>query len=170
MSYCQQQSSAGIAAPAKRTSLSQYWSHGSSMISSITLDDCLFTSDERPPQNRGPNPKLRSLMENKWAAMPSIKDTLRLPRRNLNRFSNMLEETETAMCPPPQRQTSADTYLSSSSLNYRASMTDSSGSSKHFGGQSSSFLKEESLCDEDLKEDEREEDDTSSESFVEPLE
>mmetsp|Transcript_42896 Transcript_42896/g.103774 ORF Transcript_42896/g.103774 Transcript_42896/m.103774 type:complete len:88 (+) Transcript_42896:129-392(+) len=64
-------------------------------------------------------------------------NALRLPCRNLNRFSNDALEgsADTALCAQPQRQPSMDFYKSSSSsLNYRSSITDADyRSSKHYG-------------------------------------
>ena len=84
---------------------------------------------------------------------------LRLPRRNLNRFSNALEEiTETTLC------ARGNLRRTSMCPPQAASMTDSdSRSSKHFG-QFSSFLNDDCLFDEGFRDDEIAEDDNSESS------
>ncbi|KAL3932373.1 MAG: hypothetical protein SGBAC_010878 [Bacillariaceae sp.] len=179
MAKDQHQSSAGSAlmtgsTPSSSTSFS-YRSHDSSIISAITLDDGLCPS-ERQQLNLF-DPKLQSFKENKWAATPCVEeleqclDALQVTCRNLNRFSNASEGTDTTLCSQPQRQPSMDFNMSSrSSLNYRSSMRSSMGDSDYRSskqvGLSNFFLKEESffVSIADFDDNGIEEEDTSESS------
>ena len=133
-------------------------SHDSSMISAITLDSALRSCDKLQLRF---DPKLESLKEQKWAANPDLGEhdedrrfsmILPLPlQRNLNRFSDVTEETDTTLCEMPQRLPSLDSFYRSSSSSsfsqiFRTSACSSDyRSSKSFLGPASFFLEEEVL-------------------------